>query len=157
MRKTDFLNRIKGEGKLQIVEPSSEIAQSYAEKSESNLISAKILLDNDRLEESVSMAYYSMYHLLTGLLFRTGIKCENHSVAITLMKDIFGMDNSYIHFAKKERIDKQYYVNFKITKDEVKDMVTKAEEFNNKLSDFIAKLNNVDIEKYRKTFRNLIK
>jgi uncharacterized protein (UPF0332 family) len=64
MKKTNFLNKIKKEGKLELVQPSEEMKQSYLIKSESNIISAKILLTNGRLEESVSLAYYSMYHLL---------------------------------------------------------------------------------------------
>lgn len=53
MKKVNFLTKLKDEGKLQIVDISEEIKQSYLEKSESYLISAKILLDKNRLEESV--------------------------------------------------------------------------------------------------------
>jgi len=65
MKKINFLTKIINKGKLQKVEPNEEFAKSYIEKSESNLISAKILLGNNRLEEAVSLAYYSMYHSLT--------------------------------------------------------------------------------------------
>jgi uncharacterized protein (UPF0332 family) len=140
---------MKEEGKLELVSPSDEMKQSYILKSESNLVSAKILLDNNRLEESVSLVYYSMYHLVTALLFKVGIKSENHTVSIILLKEIFGIDNKYIQEAKKERIDKQYYVDFTITKDEVIDSLKKAEIFNNKIIDFISKINNEDINKYR--------
>lgn len=75
MKRIVFLAKLKREGILEFVEPSEEIMQSYLKKSESYLGSAKILLQSDHLEESVSMAYYSMYYLLTSLLFRTGIKC----------------------------------------------------------------------------------
>ena len=78
MKKINFLIKLKLDGKLQLVEPSEEIKQSYLGKSESNLISAKILLNSNRLEESVGLAYYSMYHLLTALFFKAGIKSENH-------------------------------------------------------------------------------
>lgn len=78
MKKTNFLNKMKKEGKLELVESSEEMKKSYMTKSESNLISSKILLANERLEESVSLAYYSMYHLLIALLFKVGIKSENH-------------------------------------------------------------------------------
>lgn len=59
MKRINFLIELKKKGKLEIVEPSEEIKNSYIEKSESNLISAKILLKNERLEEAVSLAYYS--------------------------------------------------------------------------------------------------
>lgn len=156
MKKHVFLSELKKEGKLILVNPSEEIKQSYIEKSESNLISAKILLQNNRLEESVSLAYYSMYHLLTALLFKVGIKSENHSASIILLKDIFGLDSSEISYAKKERIDKQYYVDFAITKGQVEDTIRKAEMFNSKLTDFISKLNSKLILEYRKKFESLI-
>lgn len=156
MKRMDFLTKLKEEGKIRIVESSEEIKKSYIEKSESNIISAKILLKNERLEEAVSLAYYSMYHLLIALLFKTGIKSENHSASIILLKEVFGFDNAEISFAKKERIDKQYYVDFHITKEEVKDLIEKAEEFNEKLLDFISKLNNEKIKSYREKFKGLI-
>jgi len=67
-----------------LVEPSDNIRDAYVKKSQSYLISAKLLLDNDRFEESVSMGYYSMYYAVMALFFATGIKCENHSAAIIL-------------------------------------------------------------------------
>jgi len=156
MKKIHFLTKIFKEKKLEIIDPSEEIKESYLEKSESNLISAKILLENDRLEESVSLSYYSMYHLLTALLFKVGIKCENHSASIILLKELFSSNNELISFAKKERIDKQYYTDFKITKNEVAEAVKIAEDFNKELLDFISKLNNKQIEEYREELRNAL-
>lgn len=89
MKRMNFLIKLKKEGKFGFIEPSEDIQKSYLEKSESNLISARILLENDRLEEAVSLAYYSMYHTLVALLFRIGIKCENHSASIILLRKIF--------------------------------------------------------------------
>ena len=108
MKKIRFLNKIKDEGKLKIVEPSQEIAEDYLRKSESHLESAKILLNSGKLEESVSMAYYGMYHSLISLLFKCGIKSENHSTSIFILKELFHQDNlaKEISFGKKERIDR---------------------------------------------------
>jgi uncharacterized protein (UPF0332 family) len=155
MKKINFLSKLNREGKLELLEPSEEMKDSYIFKSESNLVSAKILLNSNRLEESVGLAYYSMYHLLTALLFKVGIKSENHSASIILLKELFDLENKEISDAKTERIDKQYYVNFVITKSEVEDTIRKAEIFNGKLIDFISKLNNEDIEIYRKGFLEL--
>lgn len=152
-----FLIKLKKQGKLKIVEASEEIKKSYIEKSESNFISAKILLENNRLEEAISLAYYSMYHILIALLFKVGIKSENHSASIFLLEKIFGIDNSEILFAKKERVDKQYYVDFHILEEDVSDLIKKSEEFNKKLLDFISKLNNDRIELYQKKFKEMIK
>jgi uncharacterized protein (UPF0332 family) len=149
MKRIDFLVKLQNEGKLELVEPSELITESYMVKSESYMGSAKLLFENNRLEESVSMAYYSMYYLLTALLFRTGIKCENHSASIFLLKEVFNIDSSSIYFAKKERIDKQYYVDFSITEEEVETIIRTAEEFNAELTDFIARLNSEKIKEFR--------
>ena len=152
MKKINFLSKLKREEKIELIEPSEEMKQSYMTKSESNLISAKILLSNNRLEESVGLAYYGMYHLLMALLFKIGIKSENHSASIILLKEIFGQDNKEIFNAKTERIDKQYYVDFVITKEDVQDTIKKAESFNRKMIDFISKVNNEDVKNYRRKF-----
>jgi uncharacterized protein (UPF0332 family) len=157
MKNQEFLSKLEKEGKIRLVEPSEEVKKAYIIKSESSLISAKILLENNRLEESVSLAYYSMYHLLISLLFKTGIKSENHTASIIFMKELFNLDNSNILEAKKERVDKQYYVDFKINKEDVERAIREAELFNSNLIDFISKLNNKDVSLYREKFTNLIK
>ena len=86
MKTSNFLNKLKKEKKLELIEPSREVRESYLKKSESNLVSAKILLKSNMLEESVSLAYYSMYHILIALLFYVGIKSENHTASIVLLK-----------------------------------------------------------------------
>ena len=152
----DFLKRIILEGKLELVDSSEEIKQSYIQKSESHFLSAKILLENNLFEESVSMAYYSMYHMLLALLFKIGVKCENHTASIQLLKSLFELNNEEILFAKKERIDKQYYVDFSITKKEVLEMIEKADMFNKEILDFVDKLNTGRIKEYRKKFEENI-
>jgi len=156
MKKINFLKKLCKEDKLKCIEPSEEIKNSYIEKSESNLISARILLENNRLEESVSLAYYSMYHILTALFFAVGIKCENHTGSIILLKDIFNIDNSEISFAKSERIDKQYYIDFHINKQEVIETIQKSEIFRKTLFDFISKLNTEKMNAYKFKFNELL-
>lgn len=156
MKKISFLAKLHKESKLQLVAPSEAVKDSYIAKSDSNLASAKILIDNGRLEEAVALTYYSMYHMLTALLFKTGIKCENHAASIILLKSVFGMDDRDISSAKGERIDKQYYTDFRIMKDDVTEAVETAEVFNKRLLDFISKLSNQKIEEYRKIFLSLV-
>lgn len=156
MKKQGFFVKLHQEGKLQLVEPSEEITESYLTKSDSHLESAKLLLNNDRLEECVSLIYYSMYYSVLALFFRTGIKCENHSASIILLKEVFNIDNMVISYAKKERIDKQYYVDFSIAKDEVEELILSAEIFNSKILDFIEKINNEMIERLRSNMEKLL-
>ena len=89
MTRNNFLNKLKIEEKLELVEPSEEICNSYSEKSANCLKSAKLLLQNNLYENSISMSYYAAYNLLIALLFRVGIKCENHSGSILLLKLVF--------------------------------------------------------------------
>jgi uncharacterized protein (UPF0332 family) len=98
-----------------------------------------------------------MYYILTALLYKTGIKCENHAGAILLLKELFGQDNHDIHYAKTERVDKQYYVDFKINQEEVKNLIQMAETFNAKLYDFIDKLTTQQSEQYREKLKEALK
>ena len=152
-----FFMQLAKEGKLDLVESSEEIKNSYLEKSESNLISAKILFENNRLEEAVYLSYYSMYSSVLALFFKVGIKCENHSASIILLKELFGLDNSIISNAKTERIDKQYYADFKITFKIVEETIELAEEFTKEMFNFISTLNSEKIKLFRSKFEELIK
>src|SRR3989344_5532398 len=153
MKIQNFLNKLKEENKLELVESSVEICNSYLEKANDCLKSAKLLLQNKLYENSISMSYYTMYDSLTALLFKTGIKCENHSGSILLLKKIFDRTDLFkiISFAKKERIDKQYYItskdNLKLTKESTEDMFKKAEEFSIQIKILINNLNIKKIEK----------
>lgn len=135
MKKQSFLSELKSEGKLELIEPSEDVCASYLEKANNCLKAANLLLENSLLENSISMSYYAMYNSLTALLFKTGIKCENHAGSILLLKKLFGKNDLFelISFAKKERIDKQYYVsskqNIALTQESSNEMLAKAEEF----------------------------
>jgi len=161
MKKPSFLSKLKAEDKLKSVEPSEEICSSYIEKADNCFKSAKILLQNNLYENSVSMSYYAMYNILRALLFKTGIKCENHAGSIVLLKKLFGKLELFkiISFAKEERIDKQYYVtsekNFVLTKESAKDMVEKSEDFLVKMKLIISELKNEEIENIRSGFEKL--
>ena len=152
----NFFKKLVKEGKLGLVNASEEVKQAYINKSESNLISAKILLKNERLEESISLAYYSMYNLILALFYKTGIKCENHTASILLLKQVFYYPIDDISFAKKERVDKQYYFDFKIARKDVDDLIRTAENFNSKILNFISKINTKDVITYREKFSKII-
>lgn len=156
MEKQNFLKGLYNKRVLRIVDPSSEIKESYFLKSESYLDSAKILIKENKLEETVSLLYYSMYYSLLGLLFRVGIKSENHSASIEVLKSVFGLDTKEIKFARKERIDKQYYVDFRISKDDTDKLVKIAEDFDSGIQNYAGKLTNDKIEELREKFLKLL-
>src|SRR3989338_6950171 len=112
MKKPSFLSKLREEGKLAIVDPSEEMKESYLKKSDNCIKSAKILLQNDLYENSVAEAYYAVYNCLLALLYKTGIKSENHSASIILLGKLFKANDlvKLASSAKEERIDKQYYV-----------------------------------------------
>lgn len=156
MTKQGFLKKLHKQGALQVVAPSDEIKTAYLRKSDSFLASAHLLLDNERYEESVSMAYYSMHYAVLALFFATGIKCENHTAAIILLDDVFGIDSSALESAKSERLDKQYYVSSAPVGDEVVALIRTAESFDAELLDVIDRLTNEKRESVRNRLKTLI-
>jgi len=154
-----FLNKLKKEEKLKLVKPSEEIKDSYLEKSSNCLKSAKLLLKNKLYENSIGMSYYAMYNVLLALLFKTGIKCENHSGSILLLNLLYE-EEAYkiISDAKKERIDKQYYVTTEkneITKEIAEELLYNAEEFVLHIKTVIINLDNNKIEFLRKMLSSI--
>ena len=152
-----FLNKLKTEGKLEIINPSEEISLSYSYKSSNCFKSAKILLQNNLYDNSVSMSYYAMYNQLTALLFNVGIKCENHTGSIMLLKELFEKENLFniISNAKKERIDKDYYVTTEkngITKEIAQELLIGAEKFIIETKIIINQLNYSGVQNIRQKF-----
>ena len=152
MNKIQFIERLIKEKKIKIVEPSKEISMSYNEKSKNSLKAAKILLEQGLLAETTSMAYYAMYHKTTSLFYLVGIKCENHTATIILLKELFNINNKEISIAKKERVDKQYYTTFTINKSQVLESIKIAEKFINEVDLFIDKMTNQEKNKFKKIF-----
>lgn len=155
-----FLNKLKKEGKLELLEPSDDIRNSYSEKSANCLKSAKLLSQNNLYENSIGMSYYAMYNQLLALLFQVGIKCENHSGSILLLKLLFGENDLYnlISNSKKERIDKQYYVTTEkdeITKEIADELLNNAEDFVLKMKVVIRNLSNDSIDELREKFKTV--
>ena len=161
MQRNNFLNKLKQEEKLTLIEPTEEVCKSYSKKSANCSQSAKLLLQNNLYENSISMSYYSMYNFLLALLFKVGVKCENHTGSILLLQLLFEEQALYriISDAKKERIDKQYYVTTEkdeLTKDIAEELFYRAEDFVLKIKLVIQQLNNETIEHLRKKFETLV-
>jgi uncharacterized protein (UPF0332 family) len=156
MKKHVFLTDLYTAKKIQVVNPSEDMKAAYLRKSESYLQSAKLLRDNEHFEEAVSMAYSSMYYSVMALFFRAGIKCENHSAAILLLQEVFGIDNTDIGTAKRERIDKLYYVDTVATIQDVEDLIRKAESFNVKIFDLIERMTNDKIKIFREKLKSIV-
>ena len=157
MKDADFLKKLAKQKKIQLVELSIPVQEAYLQRAEESLSSAKALAKIHNLKDAVALAYYAMYHSLLALLFRCGIKCENHTAAILLLKEIFELDNTSIIKAKAERVDKQYYVDFSVTADEVTECIKIAENFIATIHSFIASLNQKSIRKYYEKTEKILK
>ena len=138
-------------GSQQMDDRSSFQAGPYLESSKSKriLIFTRTLLKIGNLKDVVALAYYSMYYVVLALLFKIGVKCENHTAAIILLEQIFDINNELIQKAKTERVDKQYYVDFSVTKEEVNATIKTTELFNTNLSNFIDTLNKPQKDKFQ--------
>ncbi|PIN89353.1 DNA-binding protein [Candidatus Pacearchaeota archaeon CG10_big_fil_rev_8_21_14_0_10_34_76] len=161
MKDLDFLTKLKNEKKLELLEPSESLAESYERKSRDCLISAKILMKNNLFENAIGEAYYSIYNSIQSLFFKCGIKCENHSASVLILKYIFQLDRLYSlsSKAKEERIDKQYYTittqTNPATKESAQDLISIGEKFILEINDYKRNLKIKDINKIRGKFQEI--
>jgi len=159
MKKPNFLNKLKKEKKLELVDESKEISNSYILKSDNCLRSAKVLFKEKLYENSVSEAYYAMYNSVLSLFYKCGIKCENHTASIILLDKLFHLENlkKMLFEAKKERIDKQYFVSeeFEVTEENTNQMIKDAENFILDIKVHINKLDINEINRIRNAFEEI--
>src|SRR3989344_2134768 len=161
MKELTFLKKLKRKRIIELVESSEEMKLSYLVKAENCFKSAKILFSSQLYENSTSETYYCMYNSLLSLLFKIGIKSENHSASIILFNKLFENKDlvKVISWAKEERIDKQYYVEtqqiVKVTKESCNEMILKAENFLVKMKILINELSNEKISSSRDDFNKL--
>jgi len=161
MKKANFLTKLKQEKSLVIEEPSDEISKSYLIKSDKCIRVAKLAYEAGIYENAISEAYYSIYNTVTALFYKCGIKCENHSAAIILIKDIFDLKELYLIFSKfkKDRIDNQYYLPIldsePITKNDCDKKIKIAQKFNLNLRAHITRLTIQEINNIRQKFEKI--
>ncbi len=151
-----FVKTLIEENKISIVEPNTEVSKAYLEKSSKSLLSSKTLIKIENFNDATALTYYSMYYSLLALLYRCGIKSENHTGSIMLLKELFKINNKDIEKAKKERVDKQYYIDFQSNKEEVEKAIEIAEEFNSKINEKIETIKTEEINKIRKELKENI-
>ncbi|MEK6823627.1 MAG: HEPN domain-containing protein [Nanoarchaeota archaeon] len=109
MKKSIFLTELKKKEFLKIVDPSDEISKSYLIKSDKCIQVAKLAYEAGIYENAVSEAYYSIYNTITSLFYKCGIKCENHSGAVILMKELFCLDQLHTIFSEFKKDSSKYH------------------------------------------------
>src|SRR3989339_998789 len=100
MKNWGFLNKLRKEGKLEIIEGSEQIALSYEKKGIECREVANLAFNNGYFESAITQSYYSMYNNVLSLFFKCGIKCENHSAAAIILKEFFSQKELYSAFSK---------------------------------------------------------
>lgn len=162
MNDANFLKKLKKENKIELIEITENMSSSYNKKSKDCLLAAKILFKQKLFENSIGEAYYSMYNSLLSLFFICGIKCENHTGSVSLLKLIFKLEKLSILFlkAKEERIDKQYYTltvqTTPATKISTKEFIVSAENFILEINTYKNNLKLEGIKSIRDEFGKLI-
>ena len=162
MKNSDFLNKLKKEGKLELVEGSEQMSLSYEKKGAECREVANLAYNNGYFESAITQSYYSMYNHVQSLFFKCGIKCENHSASAILLKDFFNQSELHLIFskAKEERIDKQYYIapsqNNPATKESAKEMIGISMKFNPQITAFKNNLKLEEIKKIRDKISDIL-
>ena len=149
-----FLIKLKKQKRLEMVGKSQEMCESYLLKSENCMKSAKILLKESIYENSIIDSYYAMYNCVLALFFKCGIKCENHTGSIIILREIFKLPQlaAVLEDAKKSRIDSQYYISdTKIEADQAaaEKAIKNSENFILELKTFISAIKTSEIERMR--------
>ena len=136
---------------LKIAEPNGRLSKSYLEQAKSSLLRAeKDLNDKDFLWATVAI-YYSEYYALYSFLQKIGVKCENHACSILATTLLLGEDKTRtINQHKDKRIDAQYYM--KVDQEtKIRAMLQEAKIFVSDFDEFVSKLSESEIKKYRET------
>lgn len=162
MKEPGFLKKLEKKKIIGLVEPSEEMKSSYLIKAENCLKSAKILFKNSLYENSISEAYYCMYNSLLALLFKIGIKSENHSASIVLFDKLIGDKklSKAISWAKEERKNKQYFVETrqiaKATQESCSEMISVSEDFLVEMKVIISEIRGEKVISIRRDFTKLL-
>ncbi len=151
-----FIKKIISEGKISIKDPSRDIGDSYLAKSEESLRSVRALIKIKSYNDAIALTYFSMYYSNLALLYLCGIKSENHTGSIILLKELFNIDNESISKAKKDRVDKQYYVDFQTNEKEVIEGIKSAEEFNILIKEKVARITQKEIINVREQIKKFL-
>ena len=88
---------------------NKEVYKGYLDAARNKLDSAEILFKHSKYDDSISRAYYAVFHCAQVLLVSLGIKAESHAG----VRQLFGL-----HFIKKGKFDKKFGRYLKNLKDE---------------------------------------
>ena len=122
----------------------SDIVNQLIKRSEGKLVSARILLESDRIDDAISRAYYAAFLSVRALLYLLGVSARTHSGVLT----IFGLRvikegllppkiGKYLNELFEARETSDYAVVFYYTKEDGKKYIQKAEEIINAVKNLL--------------------
>lgn len=153
MNKLAWCEKQKNGSKL--IQPNENLCKEYFQKAKNALNATNKLESN--AEWQISTIYYSMYYSIYALVTKTGLKSENHSCSIQIIKELFKeyflkKEILLLEEAQKYRIDAQYYVDRMIEEKEIKKLIKKSIAFNLKCREISITLNEEIVKKIREEY-----
>jgi uncharacterized protein (UPF0332 family) len=161
MKNTAFLAKLKKQKNLKVIDPSTDISEAYLIKSSKCIQVADLVYNAKIYENAISEAYYAIYNTILALFHHTGIKCENHTASVIILKEYYKLSElsgTILEF-KKDRIDNQYYIPInnseKITKNQCKTRIQTAKECCLELKSYIKRISNQKTKEIRESINSL--
>jgi hypothetical protein len=126
---------------------TEKLIKSYISKAESKLAVAQRLYDSKDYEDSVSRAYYAVFHAAQALLLTEGQKAETHKGVVTLFGLLFVMTGKfskelgkYLSNLKDDRESGDYELFSFIDESTAKSALEEAVEFLKEAKSYLEKL-----------------
>jgi uncharacterized protein (UPF0332 family) len=140
------------------VEPNDTLASAYLKKAEDAMEAMHSVASNDW---KISTGYYSLYFSLYAVLTKIGIKSENHTCTIALMRhligDFFTPDEcEMLEKARQARVETQYYVSGDVSGVYVDALAHQVPRFLVKCRGIVEGLKEKDVQALRRSFSSLI-
>jgi len=97
---------------IMLIEPNDNLSSAYLKKAEEAM---EAMHSVSSFDWKISTGYYSLYFSLYSVLMKIGIKSENHTCTIEIMRELlteyFSPDEcEMIEKARRARVETQYYV-----------------------------------------------
>jgi uncharacterized protein (UPF0332 family) len=134
------------------LEPTTkEILKGYLEKAEKKLEVAEKLFHSADYEDSVSRAYYAVFHSTQALLLTEGEKAETHKGVVTLFSLLFVKTGKfrkdllkYLANLKDERENGDYEIFSYTDKDTAATAIAEAREFLKESKSYLKRIGLID-------------
>lgn len=126
-------------------EPSRSFVEASLKRAEKALKSARLLEENEELEDAASRAYYAMFHATRALLFSKGMNAKTHKGAVSLFGEKIVkqgiMSEEYADMLRKAfdlRQKSDYEIYAETSAELVKEAIRNAEQFIERVKELVA-------------------